>query len=541
MRLSLRTITRNYILLTILLVIGSAIQCTQPVAGGTSTTDNPKIVGTILGDDNLPASNTRVMLLPESYDPQSDLSELIIDTTDEKGRFTLSTDRGGVFNIQAVHLSKQTQLLIQGIVVNIEDDSVKMNVDTLKAPGTVTIELPDWVDRDNGYVYIPGTTISTSLGSSSKITLSLVPATTLPSLIYAIKNGIDSKVLRYDIKVFSGITSDIMMLNWTHAANLFLNTTTSGADLDGSVLNFPLCVRLNSNNINFKQALPDGSDIRFTKKDGTLLSYETELWDAVAGKAVLWVNVDTVFKNDSLQHMTMYWGNEKAVKQTNTKLVFDTTDGAAAILHLGGNALDASSAGNNGKVCSATDTSGIIGMCKKFNGSDSILLPGLLGNPSSLTLCAWVKLDSVMPHGGGDVVSIGDAALIRTDYENNEFGTGGALHRSDTMVFNHLGSGRFIRKTGWHFVAFSFNGISYMSNLYIDGLPSGTRNDPGIPVNYSGVGQNTYIGKHANGKKEFGLIGCIDEVRIFRKVKSADYIKLCYMNQRMDDKLLVIK
>ncbi len=537
----LRTISCTCMLPVLLVFTVNVIQCTQPVAGGTSTTDNPKIVGTILGDDYRPASNTLVILLPENFDPKRDTFEMIVDTTDDEGRFTLPIVHAGVFNVQALHLVKQTQLLIMGVVVNQEDDSVKIDVDTLKISGSVSVKLPDSVDFANGYIYIPGTTIFTLLDNSSHATLNSVPVTTLPVVRYAVKNSPDSRAIRYDVKVYSGAVTDITMPQWKHAVNIILNTTATGADIGGMVTNFPLCVRLNSNNFNFKQTRSDGEDIRFTKNDGTMLLYETELWDASTERAVFWVKIDTVYNNDRLQHIVMYWGNEQAVKQTVNAVVFDTTGGDATVMHLGGNALDVSSAGNHGSVCSATDTSGIIGLCKKFNGSDSIMIPGILGEPSSITLCAWVKQDSVIPHGGGEIVSVGDAALIRMDYENNEFGTGGAIHRSDTAAFNHLGSGRFLKKTGWHFVAFSFNGASFMSNLYIDGIPSGTRNDPGSPVNYSGVGQNTYIGKHANGKKEFSFIGCIDEVRLYRKVKSADFIKLSYMNQRVDDKLLVFE
>lgn len=541
MKPSIRAFARIFLIPAMFAFVCNSIHCTQSVAGGTSTTDNPKIVGTILGDDNLPASHTRVMLMPQHFDPQRGSSEMIIDTTDDLGRFSLSLADTGVYNIQAVHLTKQTQLLIQGITVAQGDDSITTDNDTLKTPGSIIIELPDSIDHSAGYIYIPGTTIYSLLDSSPEVTLAAVPATTLPGVRYAIINSIDSRVLRYDIKVFPGVATEVTMPQWKHKVNIFLNTTATGADIEGTVTNFPLCVRLNSNNFNFNQARSDGGDVRFTKRNGQFLLFETELWDNVAETAVLWVKVDTVYGDDSTQSIAMYWGNDLAVRQTNKTIVFDTADGTAAVLHLGGNALDVSSAGNNGTVCSATDTNGIIGMCKKFNGSDSIMISGLLGMPSNITLCAWVKQDSVLPRGGGEVVSIGDAVLIRTDYEINGFGTGGAAHRSDTTEFNHLGSGRFLKKTGWHFVTFSFNGTSFMSNVYIDGIPSGSRNDPGKPVNYSGVGQNTYIGRHARGKKEFNFIGCIDEVRVYRKVKSADFIKLSYMNQRIDDKLLVYK
>lgn len=537
----LKIISRVCLIPVVLAVVGYVIRCTQPVAGGTSTTDNPKIVGTILGDDNLPAANTRVMLMTQQFDPQRDYSDMIIDTTDELGHFTLPVIDTGVYNIQAIHLAKSTQLLIQGITVAQGEDSVVTENDTLEKTGSVIIDLPDSVDHSAGYIYIPGTTIFAPIENLSIVTLNSVPATTLPGIRYATKNSLDNRILRYDIRVFPGALTEVTMLKWKHAVTMCLNTAITGADVEGTITNFPLCVRLNNNNFKFSQARTDGGDVRFTKKDGTPLMFETELWDNVSGHAVLWVKIDTVYGNDSTQSIVMYWGNELVSRQTENALVFDSTGGAAAVLHLGGDVLDVSSSRNDGSVCSATDTNGIIGKCKKFNGNDSILIPGLMGMPSNITLCAWIKQDSVLPRGGGEVVSIGDAALIRTDYEINGFGTGGAVHRSDTTEFNHLGSGRFLKKTGWHFVAFTFNGASFMSNVYIDGVPSGSRNDPGSPVSYSNVGQNSYIGKHARGKKEFNFIGCIDEVRVYRKVKSADFIKLSYMNQRTDDKLLVYK
>jgi hypothetical protein len=40
---------------------------------------------------------------------------------------------------------------------------------------------------------------------------------------------------------------------------------------------------------------------------------------------------------------------------------------------------------------------------------------------------------------------------------------------------------------------------------------------------------------------DFNFCGCIDEVRVCRTIRSADWIKLSYMNQRPDDRLVVFK
>ncbi|NLE01538.1 MAG: DUF2341 domain-containing protein, partial [Fibrobacter sp.] len=315
----------------------------------------------------------------------------------------------------------------------------------------------------------------------------------------------------------------------------------TGADITEDILNFPILVRLTDSIFNFSQTLAGGEDIIFTNSNGKALPYEIELWDKENGNAVLWVRTDTIYGDDSTQHIIMYWGNESATRQTNSIAVFDTSDSIAGVWHLCNNSQDASTAGNNGTVCSAGDTTGIIGLCKKFNGNDSILIPGLLGSPETVTLSAWAKLDSSVALGGGEILSIGDAVLARMDYDDNGLGTGGAIHKSDTSNFNHLGSGRFLKHTGWHLVTFTFNGSTFTSTIFIDGIAAGSRNDPDIPISYSDVGLNTYIGKHANGKKKFGFFGCIDEVRVYSEVKSPDYIKLCYMNQRTDDRLVIFK
>ena len=58
---------------------------------------------------------------------------------------------------------------------------------------------------------------------------------------------------------------------------------------------------------------------------------------------------------------------------------------------------------------------------------------------------------------------------------------------------------------------------------------------------YSGVGADVYFGKHGNGKTAFNFIGAIDEVGIAGFTRSEGWIRLSYMNQRPDDKLVVWK
>ncbi|HEX7510559.1 MAG TPA: DUF2341 domain-containing protein, partial [Chitinivibrionales bacterium] len=294
-------------------------------------------------------------------------------------------------------------------------------------------------------------------------------------------------------------------------------------------------------NFDFSKAKRGGWDVRFAKADGALLPYEIERWDSANGQAEIWVTVDTIRGSNTTQSIQMLWGNPSAKDNSSSADVFDTANGFRAVWHLNQNCDDATYYKNNGTNFGAGDTAGMIGFCKKFNGSGFIEIPDLLGSPSTFTLSAWAQLDSTMPGGGSEILTIGDAALIRTDYSLGGLGTMGSIHLfthvKDTAYYN-VSSGLFLKKTGWHLIAFTVDQNNHRQNLFIDG--TNVQADTGVNsvADYAGVGQNTFIGKHGNGKTNFNFIGSIDEVRVCSIARSAAWIKLCYMNQKSNEALL---
>lgn len=79
----------------------------------------------------------------------------------------------------------------------------------------------------------------------------------------------------YCIEV-NDVKSHAVLLNCTITLNdtlvkipsdtlLYLNTSPTGADVAGTVTNFPVLVRLRANNFDFSLAKADGSDLRFSK------------------------------------------------------------------------------------------------------------------------------------------------------------------------------------------------------------------------------------------------------------------------------------
>jgi hypothetical protein len=221
--------------------------------------------------------------------------------------------------------------------------------------------------------------------------------------------------------------------------------------------------------------------------------------------------------------------------------VFDTAGGFAAVWHLNGNADDATAGRHNGTDYGTAASPGIIGAARKFDGTDSIRVPGLLGTPSSVTLSAWIKVDTTKPYAQ-EVISIGDAVAIRADELSNNGTTGfycTSVSPPDT-IFTFVSSGEFIAKSGWRHVALTIDNARQVQSFYLDATPVRTVSDTNQIV-YAGVGPNTLIGKHGNLKTSYQFFGSIDEPRVCTVARSADWIRLSYMNQKSEDKLVVFK
>jgi hypothetical protein len=129
------------------------------------------------------------------------------------------------------------------------------------------------------------------------------------------------------------------------------------------------------------------------------------------------------------------------------------------------------------------------------------------------------------------------------DYRPN-YGVMGAVHLytlpGDTVHYNFV-SGQKLNKTGWHHIALTIDAINFVQVLYIDGIQSRRGTSKNSVIDYTGVGRNTFIGKHGNGKNIYNFTGRIDEVRVSTTVLSADWMKLCYMNQKAQDALVVFR
>lgn len=516
--------------------------------GGSGTEiGNPTVTGRVVDENGVGAANTRISLYPYDYDPARGV-EVKSAITDALGSYSLQNVGSGTYNIIAVGLVSRMKSILCGI--NVSEDPVALPNAVLRRPGTIKVALPDTLGARQGFVYIPGTNIvARRNGAVRSVLLDSVPSGLVPPVYFAGANDtVGAQLAKDSITVDPADTAYVAYPAWKFSKTLSLNTTAAGAGIAGTVMNFPLLIRLNSANFPFGQAKSDGGDLRFTKANGAPLPYEIERWDPSSGGAEIWVKIDTVFGNDDTHRIVMYWGASAVSSAANGTVVFDTSNGFAGVWHLGENidsVHDATADFFNGMNSGTTPTTGMIGNARSFTNGKYIKITGLLKSPANVTFSAWVSSDTLNwgqnNNWGQEIVSIGDYAGIRLDdafgigtsgwYQNKPIGPG---PDSSFIIVN---SGRFLANAGWHFVAFSINTATYEQALYIDGVRCAIANDVN-PIYYSGLGSDTYIGIHGNGEKIYNFSGRIDEVRVNKISLSPDWIKLCFMNQKEQDALV---
>ncbi len=528
------------------------VNCGLQLAGGTSTTDNPRVVGIVIGTNNEPATHTRVTIIPDDYNLLDDppLAPSSIDTTDEQGRFEFIVSHQGVYNIQAVQLVTGTRSLVRGIAVLGRDTTISAPDDTLKPFGAISVVLPDSVVPGEGYLYIPGTTIARFCADTmGSLTLDSVPAGTMPSIIYGVLNTTVRRAIRHDVQVSPGTTTIVSLPAWQFARQLILNTTSTGADVAGSVTDFPALVRLTSANFNFSEAQGNGGDLRFSKANGTPLVYEIEQWDSATGTAAIWVKVDTVYGNNETQSISMLWGNANAASGSNSTAVFDTANGFQGVWHMAQSQGEiAHDATGNHFDGAASDSSpqpvaGAIGMCQQFDGtSNYIRMPGTasgkLNFPENGTYSvgAWVYVDT-LDSTFSRIVEKNDCQYkLQKDGLNRwEFS------EYESTLEYEMTTSPASAKAWVYLVGVRWGGLQY---LYVNGICVNNVISPLAAGLARDTTTDVTIGWRApppNPAYPGFFKGKIDEVRIENRALSPDWIKLCYMNQKAQDALILTK
>jgi len=354
------------------------------------------------------------------------------------------------------------------------------------------------------------------------------------------------------ILIFAGFLSQASAQydDWKHSGLMYIVTDSEGADLPASAVerNFPLLVRLNQEYFDFRQAKPQGEDVRFSSKSKPL-DYQIERWDVKRGEADIWVRIPSI-KGKDQQAIKMHWGNEKVSSESNGEQVFRTTEGFAAVWHLGDNLEDATANnldGVNRPDKPTVNTNGIIGDAQEFGVNQILVIRPPGAKPGRRVTC--------MPSGNADRTM--SAWVNPTSFEGRNWaqatiGGWGEPERGQKpnmglSYFTMTGRGQprfhlygfdprcasILPRDEWRHVALAVSGD--MVRFYVDGILERTINNNGEEVSKLGTLRTPKstpvdLGDHGNGRGPFN--GALDEARFESVARSANWLKLCFENQK---------
>ena len=311
---------------------------------------------------------------------------------------------------------------------------------------------------------------------------------------------------------------------WKHSGTIWILTTPESANLPApaSVEGFPILVRLHRDFFDFSQARPDGGDIRFTAADGKALAYQIEEWNPAEGTASMWVRIPVIKGNDR-QPITIRWGKSDAASESNGGEVFSASNGFATVLHMDGIAKDVVGT-IDAKDTGTSDTPGVIGRARRFDGKGGIFggnkIVGLPEGSSPHSSEAWIRVR----RANGNIVAWG-----------NEKGQGKVVMQFRSPP--HLGTDCYFSEASikgnstlpmdeWLHVAHTY--AEGDAKLYVNGQLDSSPIRKGTPMAIASPARLWVGGWYDN----YGFVGDIDEVRISKVTRSAEWITLAYENQK---------
>ncbi len=311
---------------------------------------------------------------------------------------------------------------------------------------------------------------------------------------------------------------------WQHSGSLWILTTPDGVDLpaDVRVEQFPLLVRLHRDTFDFRQAASDGADLRFSTAEGGILPHQVEHWDAATGTAAVWVRIPEI-RGAARQELRMYWGNAEAASTSNGAAVFHESNGYRGVWHLQDSVEDAVSAIES-TDSGTTSVPGVIGNGRHFeegqgiSGGEKILTLPMGSEEHSTEL--WfrpARMNSTLIGWGNEAAQGKVVMQFRSPPHIN----------MDCYFSSANVSGKTPVEPGqWTHVVHTWR--QGEARLYVNGVLDSSNQDRGSPLNVK-TPARLYLGGWYNN---YDFRGDLDEARISSVVRSPEWVRLQYENQR---------
>ena len=311
---------------------------------------------------------------------------------------------------------------------------------------------------------------------------------------------------------------------WQHSGSLYILTTSDGANLPASASEdgFPLLVRLHKDFFNFSQAKAQGEDIRFSTSTGTPLAYQIEEWDAANGTAGIWVRIPDI-KGNARQEIKLYWGKTDATSESSGTAVFNESNGFLSVWHMNDPVKDEVGTLES-KDTGTTSSSGIIGKSRHFDGGKGINcgenITTYPSGSSPHSSEAWFRAEqpNATILGWGNEQAQGKVIM--------QFVSPPHIRMDCYFSGANVAGGSTLPMSQWIHVIHTFK--SGESRVYVNGRLDGVSTSAGAPLAIKSPAR-MYMGGWYNN---YRFDGDIDEVRISRVTRSADWVRLQYENQK---------
>jgi ethanolamine utilization microcompartment shell protein EutS len=303
---------------------------------------------------------------------------------------------------------------------------------------------------------------------------------------------------------------------WVYRDKITISSTMVS---NTSQTDFPLLINFSTHNGLRDHAQANFNDVVFTSYDGiTRIPHEIERYNKSTGELVAWVRIP-LLSSSANTVIYMYYGNPFCLDERNATAVWDTSYRGAWHLPNGTilSANESTQNGNNGTLSptSPVATSGIADGGAHFDSATYITITnhnGLNTLPNGdWTASAWVNPSSYIMYSG--IVIFNNDGLVET--KNTRFGIIHSGNVVETSTPITIGS--------WQYLTGVKSGSSY--TIYINGV-----NAHSTPIGDGGYNLSNvyYLGR---GYNALSYRGNMDEARVSKVARSADWIKTEYNNQ----------
>jgi hypothetical protein len=544
----------KFVLLIFTLLLAFVLQCINPSsAGGTADTGNARVAAVILASDGKPAARVSVVLTKKGYladiNSEAPLKEKDIKflSTDDSGAFKIDSLDSGDYIIEVN--DKNSSAVCFLISISAISDSTTHLHGVLKSYASIEGNAGVLEDKtETRYLLIYGLNRCVPVGADGAFAVNDLPEGEFDlKIISDLQHWAPLEMP--DIEVVSNQTLLLPAAGWLHHMVININTTSTGADIDSSIEQFPLLVRLSEDNFDFSSAGQGGKDIRFLSLDSAVIPHEIESWDSSTQQASIWVIVDTVYGNHTGTALFMQWGNKNASLFKDSVKAF--SEQYLTCFHFNGsagnslkNGLDAVDSG------SIDEADGVIARARRFDGTKSFVNVKGLPERKNGSISFWFRPGKTFNTQSDKSQGIWGKKLDDfTNYtitlQGRDFypieGNVGKLitkmEDPDTGYYQVGTTTSFIANT-WYHVLWAWGGNC--EELYINGVLENQlfRTRSMLSAGSEDIGRSCYDVSNIPNAEDRYFNGSLDEFRMDSTHRSAEWAKLSYMNQQKDQKVV---